>query len=337
MRVLVTGGTGFFGKSLVRALAARGDEVAVLARGSSDVSGLDLPRVRIARGDVEDASAVRAALEGADVLFHGAAVVKELVKDRTIFDRVNVDALVSTLAAARAAGVRRVVYTSSFFAIGPSDRAKDRTADETFVREPRYCTDYERTKFLAEAKVAAEVERGLDVVSVLPGFITGPGDMTEGNLIVRTLLDLEEGRLPALPGGGAKKWCLAFVDDVVRGHLLALEKGRKGERYLIGGDNPTLREILDEYHRLGGRKPPALSLPFGVTDFAGALDEFVRWKLLGRQPMLSRGKACAARHDWAYSSAKARRELGYEWRPWRDVLAATVAWMKDRGLVGKRG
>ncbi len=332
---LITGGTGFFGKSLVRALAARGDRVRVLARSSSDISGLDQPNVEIVRGDVIEPEAVKRALVGCDTLFHGAAVVKELVKDKSIFDRVNVDALASTFALAREAGVKKVVYTSSFFAIGPSDAAPGRTADESFVREPKYCTDYERTKFLAESKVAAEVAKGNPIVSVLPGFITGPGDMTEGNLIVRTLLDLEQGRLPGLPGGGVKKWCLVHVDDVVKGHLLALDRGKAGERYVIGGDNPSVREILDEYHRLGGTRPPRLSLPFWVTDVTGVLEE-TRWRVFGANPMLSRGKACAARHDWAYSSAKAHRELGYGWMPWQQVLAKTVDWMKSKGLVGKR-
>jgi len=231
--------------------------------------------------------------------------------------------------------VKKVVYTSSFFAIGPSDVAPNRTADESFVREAKYCTDYERTKYLAEAKVAAAVSQGHPIVSVLPGFITGPGDMTEGNLIVRTLLDLEEGRLPGLPGGGVKKWCLVHVDDVVKGHLLALDRGKPGERYLIGGDNPSVKELLDEYHRLGGARPPRLSLPFFVTDVAGAMEE-MRWKVFGANPMLSRGKACAARHDWAYSSEKAKRELGYTYTPWREVLSKTVDWMKAKGLIRKR-
>ncbi len=333
--ILVTGGTGFFGKSLVRALAARGERVRVLARATSDVSGLEVPNVEIARGDVVEADSVRKALVGCDVLFHGAAVVKELVKDRSIFDRVNVDALASTFALAREAGVKKVVYTSSFFAIGPTDKAKDRVADETHRRESTYCTDYERTKFVAESKVAEEVARGANIVSVLPGFITGPGDMTEGNLIVRTLLDLEQGRLPGLPGGGVKKWCLVFVDDVVKGHLLSLDKGKAGERYLIGGDNPSVREILDEYHRLGGCRPPRISLPFFVTDLTGVMEE-LRWKLFGANPLLSRGKACAARHDWAYSSEKAKRDLGYSYTPWREVLKKTFDWMKANDLVGKR-
>lgn len=335
MPTLITGGTGFFGKSLVRALAARGEVVRVLARASSDVSGLDQKNVEIVRGDVVEPEAVKRALDGCDTLFHGAAVVKELVKDKSIFERVNVVALESTLALARAAGVKKVVYTSSFFAIGPSDAAPNRTADESFVREAKYCTDYERTKFAAEASVAAEVGRGNPIVSVLPGFITGPGDMTEGNLIVRTLLDLEEGRLPGLPGGGAKKWCLVHVDDVVKGHLLALDRGKPGERYLIGGDNPCVKELLDEYHRLGGARPPRLSLPFFVTDIAGAMEE-MRWKIFGANPMLSRGKACAARHDWAYSSEKAKRDLGYTYTPWREVLSKTVDWMKAKGLIRKR-
>lgn len=334
--ILVTGGTGFFGKTLVRALAQRGEAVRVLARANSDVSGLDVKNVSLVRGSVEDRASMEQALRGVDVLFHGAAVVKELVKDRSIFDTVNVAALDSVLELAGRAGVKRVVYTSSFFAIGPSDDAPNRVADETWRRQPRYCTDYERTKFLAEAVVAKHVANGLDVVSVLPGFIFGPGDMTEGNLITRTLLDLEQGRLPGLPGGGRKLWCLVSTEDVKQGHLLALEKGKRGGRYLIGGDNVAVIDLLREYHRLGGSRPPRLSLPFWVVDVGGALEE-LRWKLTGANVMLSKGKACAARHDWAYSSEHARSELGYTWTPWQEVLARTVAWMKEKGLLKPRG
>lgn len=336
MRIFLTGGTGFFGKTLVRALAERGDEVRVLARASSDTSGLDVPGVTLVRGGIEDDAVIREGMDGVDAFFHGAAVVKELVKDKTIFDRVNVDALDRAMTIAREAGVKKVVYTSSFFAIGPSDQAPNRVADETWKREQRYCTDYERTKYLAEAKVDAQVEAGCPIVSVLPGFIMGPGNMTEGNLIVRTLLDLEAGKLPVLPGGGKKLWCLAYIEDVVNGHLLALEKGTVGERYLIGGDNPSLIEILREYQRLGGHKPPAISVPFPVTDVVGWMEE-MRWKVFGADPMLSRGKACAARHDWAYSSEKAKRDLGYEWLPWKESFGRTFQWMKEEGLVGAKG
>ncbi len=335
MRILVTGGTGFFGKTLVRRLASLGHDVRVLARPSSDVAGLDVPRVTLVAGDVTDDASVSNALGGCEVLFHAAAVVKEFVKDKSIFDAVNVHALDRVLAAASAARVRRVVYTSSFFAIGPSDRAPGRVADEQFVRTPTYCTDYERTKHLAEAVVARHVAAGVPIVSVLPGFITGPGNLTEGNLIVRTLLDLEHGRLPALPGGGKKLWCIVDTDDVVNGHLLALERGVPGGRYLIGGDNVEVIELLREYRRLGGKKPPALSIPFFVSDLLGAAEE-LRWRWFGANVLLSRGKACAARHDWAYSSERARRELDYTWTPWKNVLARTVQWMRDEKLIPDR-
>ncbi len=335
MRILVTGGTGFFGKTLVLRLASLGHDVRVLARATSDVRGLDVRGVAMVPGDVQDDASVKAALAGCDALFHAAAVVKEFVKDKSIFDAVNVHALDRVLAAARAAGVRRIVYTSSFFAIGPSDRAPSRVADEQFVREPKYCTDYERTKHLAEAVVRRHAADGAPITSVLPGFITGPGNLTEGNLIVRTLLDLEHGRLPALPGGGKKLWCIVDIDDVVNGHLLALDKGAPGGRYLIGGDNVAVIDLLREYRRLGGKRPPMLSIPFFVSDALGAVEE-LRWKWFGANALLSRGKACAARHDWAYSSEAARRDLGYTWSPWQRVLARTVDWMRAEKLIPDR-
>jgi farnesol dehydrogenase len=242
---------------------------------------------------------------------------------------VNVGGLRHALEAAREAGAR-LVYTSSFIAVGP---AGPEPADETRLHPgDRYRNDYERTKAQADAVARGAAAAGQDVVLLYPGVIYGPGELTEGNIAVKLILDHARGRLPAILGPGDRLWSYAYVDDVAEGHRAALERGRAGERYFLGGDNVDMNGFFAALHEASGLRPPRRHLPYAVA--AGVGRALLAWaELTGHPPKLTHREVAVFREHWAYSSAKAERELGYRPRPLREGLRQTVDWLRAQGLV----
>jgi len=331
MRVLVTGATGFVGKNLVRHLLRHEYEVAILARRTSNLSGLPVDAIDVRWGDITDPAAVRNAMDGTEAVFHMAALVKEWVPRNQLFWEVNVDALETLLRASMEFSLDRVVYTSSFMAIGPSDGLEE--ADETTTHSPNhFCTLYERTKY--EAAVVAErfVKIGAPVVTVCPGVIYGPGDLTEGNIMVRHLRDFLTDRLPGIPGDGSQRWCFSYVDDVVSGHRLAMEKGKVGERYILGGENAALRDFFSIAMELTGKDKPPRQVPFPLLEAAAALGQ-VKAAITRRPPTVALGAVRAYKHNWAYSSRKSIAELGYTVTPLRDGVTRTIDWLKNERMI----
>lgn len=327
MKVLLTGGTGFLGKNVARRLAAAGHELRVLARGASNLEGLPAG-VEVARGDVTDAESLKRAAEGCGAVFHMAALVKNWVPDAERFDRVNVGGFRNALAAARTAGAR-LVYTSSFMAIGP---AGPEPADEKHLHPGGYRNHYERTKALADAAAREAAAAGDDVVMLYPGVVYGPGDITDGNIVVQMVRDHLKGRFPGVVGAGDKLWSYSYVEDVADGHARALEKGRKGERYFLCGDNVAMDDFFRSLERVSGVRPPRFHIPCAVASGLG----FTLWawaELTGHPPLLTQNEVGVFRHHWAYSSKKAQTELGYAPRSLEDGLRVTVDWMRAQGLV----
>ncbi len=330
-RILVTGGTGFLGRRLTETLAGRGEQLRVLVRASSNIEGLAGPNVELVEGDLADESTWDRALEGCDRVFHAAAVVKKWARDRRIFDRVNVEAVDRLLTRAPAHGVRRIVLTSSFMALGPSP--EDGTLGHENQR-PQLSphNDYERTKRAADEVIQRHLSSGAcEIITTYPGVIYGPGLLTEGNILVKTFRDFLRGKLPGIPGSGRQRWCYAFVDDVVEGHRLAMQAGQPGRRYLLGGDNVTIDEVFGHFARLSGRAPLRRHLPIGLLSIVGATEELLAW-LFGREPELTRGIASIYRHSWAYRSDTAENELGYRPRTFASGLEETWSWMQSQGL-----
>lgn len=329
MKILVTGGTGFLGRRIVSELAPRHSLRLLVRRGSSRER---FPAgVEFAEGDVTDRASLTRALAGCDALVHAAALVK-ILAPREEFDRINIGGFENVLAAAEAAGsVERMLYVSSFIALGPTDGT---TFDES--AEPRdraWINDYERTKTLSDRKAREAIAAGAPLAVVYPGVIYGPGEMTEGNIVVRHVLDLIHGRLPGLIGKPERRWNYVHVDDVARGVALALEKSPFGGRYVLGGENVTLGEFYPLVGRLTGAKIPTLRFPDGIAKAAGAVQK--AWaRLRGTTPQLTPDLVEIYKHDWAYNSAKAEKELVYRWRPLADGLASTVAWLKESGQMG---
>jgi farnesol dehydrogenase len=327
MKVLVTGATGFVGSAVARALADAGHELRFLVRASSDTSGL--PQGEPVTGDVLDRDSFVSAARGCQAVVHSAALVKTWVPDAAAFDAVNLGGLRHALAAAREASAR-LVYTSSFIAVGPTGPAP---ADESRVHPgDRYRNDYERTKALADAEARRAAAGGADVVMLYPGVVYGPGALTDGNLVVKTILDHFAGRLPGIVGPGDRLWSYAFVEDVALGHAAALERGRRGERYFLSGENVSMNDFFRQLEEVSGRPAPRRHVPYAAAASLGLL--LYLWaELTGHPPQFTHREIDVFRQHWAYSPAKAEAELGYRPTPLREGLRRTVEWLRERGLA----
>ena len=327
MRILLTGASGFLGRRLANALAAR-HELRLLLRPTARREGL--PAAEVVAGDVADPAAVEAAVAGCEGIVHGAALVR-ILAPRSEFERVNVGGTEAVLAAARRHGVGRLLHVSSFMALGATEGGPGGELDETAEPADRpWINEYERTKTLADRLVRRAAEDGLPALLLYPTVIYGPGDLTEGNLVVRHLLDLAAGRVPALLGRPERRWNYVHVDDVVAGAVAALERGRPGDRYLLGGENVRLDAFYRLLSELGGIRVPSRRLPDAVATLFGALAKGGA-RLAGGTPRLTPDLVEVYRHDWAYRSTTAEAELGYRPRSLATGLAETIAWLRAEG------
>lgn len=307
MRVLLTGGTGYLGRAIGRAAAARGHELVVFARTASRAGVEGTPF----DGDVRDRAAVERAAAGCDAIIHSAALVSIWRRRRADFDDVNVGGLKNVVAAAAAHGIGRIVYTSSFLALPPAGRPTAIQAN-----------DYQRTKLAADRVAADAIRDGCPMVRVYPGVIYGPGAVTEGNLLGRLIADHLKHRLPALIGP-ENPWSFAYVDDVAAGHCAALERGSFATRYALGGENAPPQRAFAIVQRITGRRPPR-RMPFPVARLLGAAEE-LRVSLFGGTPLVTRGAVEIFRHDWSLDSREAIRDLGYPQTPLEEGIRRTVA------------
>jgi len=324
---LVTGATGFVGSAVVRALLARGHPVRVLARPNSDRRNLAGLAVEIAEGAMEDPRSLARAVAGCRYVYHVAADYRIWVPDPAPMFRANVDGTRDLLTAALEAGAERVVYTSSVATLGlvPGGSADEETPSSL----DDMIGPYKRSKFAAE-QVARGLarERGLPVVIVNPSTPVGPGDIKPtptGRLIVETA----RGQMPAFVDTGLN---IVHVDDVAEGHLAAAENGRIGERYILGGENMALAEILAEVAQAVGRRPPWLRVPHSVL-FPVAIGAELAARATGRDPFVTLDGVRMSRKKMYFSSEKASRELGYRSRPAREAIADAVCWFRDNGYL----
>ena len=324
MKVLVTGGAGFLGGRIVKALIAREHEVVLMVRGGRRAF---LPEeAAVVDGDIRDAGIFLKAAEGCQAIIHTAAMVKIWSPRLQDFDDINVGGIRNAIAAARALQIR-LVYTSSFFAVGPTSTSP---ADESQNHPGDYGNDYERTKALADEVARSDAREGGDIVILYPGVVYGPGELTDGNLVAKLLADQMNGTLPGIVGPGDRLWSYAFVDDVAEAHVTALEKARKGERYLLAGVNATLNEVFAIASKRAGRKLSPRRLPFGLARMVGR----VLWlwaDITGKTPDLTHQAVGIFEKNWAYRSDKAVRDLGYRVRPLEEGIRTTVDWLIEEG------
>jgi dihydroflavonol-4-reductase len=324
--VLVTGASGFVGSAVARALAARGFRVTALVRPSSprtNVAGLD---VALVEGDLRVAESLTRAMAGQRYLFHVAADYRLWARDPEEIVRNNLEGTRNVMQAALGAGVQHIVYTSSVATLslkdGPSDESRPLTPDQAIGA-------YKRSKVVAEREVERMVAQdGLPAVIVNPSTPIGPRDV-KPTPTGRIIVEFANGKMPAFVDTGLN---LAHVDDVAAGHLLAFDRGRIGERYVLGGQDANLREMLAVIAELTGRRPPRIALPLApLFPLAHAAEAVAR--RTGKEPFLTADALRMSRYKMFFSSAKAERELGYAARPYREALADAVSWFKTAGYI----
>ena len=328
MKVFVTGATGFVGSHVARVLAQQGADLRLLVRSSSDpknIQGLTAERVV---GDLCEPASVEKAMQGCDVVFHVAADYRLWITDPEGMYRANVAGTRAILEAAKKNGVRRVVYTSSVATMGFTSNGHP--ADENSpVSLANMIGHYKRSKFMAE-QVAIDAGRsGLNVVVVNPTTPVGEQDI-KPTPTGRIVVDFLKKKFPAYVDTGLN---LVDVGECARGHVAALEKGRSGERYILGGENLTLKQILDKLAAITGLPSPKVRVPYVLALATGVVDELVTGRIRGREPRATIDAVRMGRKKMWVSSAKAERELGWRAVPVNDALRRAVQWFRENGYA----
>ncbi|EFJ13516.1 hypothetical protein SELMODRAFT_234795 [Selaginella moellendorffii] len=334
-RVLVTGGSGFLGGALIRALLRSGRyEIRALVRRIGSVAADFDPEllsggVEFVAGDVLDLESLVRACDGCQAVIHVAAYVKSWAPDPARFFQVNVGGLKNVIEAVKAtASITKLVYTSSFFALGPSKYGE--VADEQQVHSGKnFCTEYERSKL--EADIVARNSE-VPIVLLYPGVIYGSGRITRGNIIADILIERFNWRLPGYIGFGHDKFSFCHVEDVAAGHIAALERGAPGERFILGGPNKSLEDVFNISASLTGTRRPWFHIPLWLVYVYGYVST-VFARIAGVEPVVTHPAVSVIKQQWAYSSAKAERLLGYKPRSLEDGLAEMLVFLKDRQLI----
>jgi dihydroflavonol-4-reductase len=330
VKTLITGATGFVGSAVLRQLIKTGHTVRALIRANSDRRNLDGLSIEICTGDLTDRASLDCALAGCSVLFHVAADYRLwVINPREIYE-TNVTGTRNIMLAAAHVGITRIVYTSSVATLGLNPDGSP--ADEnTPVSVADMIGHYKRSKFLAEAEVKRLAEEeGLPVIIVNPSTPVGPRDI-KPTPTGRIIVDAASGRMPAYVDTGLN---LVHVDDVAAGHLLALERGKIGERYVLGAVNMTLKEILTALAAITGRRPPKIRLPHNLVLPIAYISEAWARTVGGKEPRITLVGVRLAKKRMFFSTEKARRALGFNPRPIDEALRDAVHWFRENGYLG---
>jgi dihydroflavonol-4-reductase len=329
-RVVVTGAAGFIGSAITRSLLARGARVVVALEPGVDATNLQGLRVERVDLDIRDRAAVFSLMRGARAVFHAAGLYRFWAPDPALFYAVNVEGSRNVVEGAVAAGVERVIYTSTVGTIGLARGPGAGPADErAFARADHLYGPYKQSKYVAEHEVLRAAAEGAPVSIVLPTFPLGPRDWRPtptGKLV----LDFLNGRMPGYVDTAMN---VAHVDDLAAAHLLVLERGRIGRSYIAGGENLSMHDLLQELASCTTLPMPACRVPRAIGLSAGYLSELVQARLLRREPTVPREAALMATKPMVFDDSRARAELGYTSRPASEAIVSSARWFVEHGYV----
>jgi len=328
MKCLVTGGTGFLGSHVARQLLAKGAELRLLVRATSRTANIDDLAAERVIGDLRDPGSLRKGMSGCEFVFHVAADYRLWARNGQELYDSNVEGTRNVLAAARDEGVRRVIYTSSVATMGFGNNGR-LTDESTPVTIANMIGDYKRSKFMAERLVIEAGRAGQNVVMVNPTTPIGERDI-KPTPTGRIVVDFLRRKFPAYVDTGLN---LVDVADCARGHLFAMEKAVPGERYILGSENLTLKQILDKLAAITGLSSPKVKLPYAMAYATGVVDTLVTGTLRNREPRVTLDSVRMGRKKMFVTSAKAERELGWNPRPVDGALRRAVEWFQANGYA----
>ena len=326
MKYFITGITGFIGSNLARYLLDEGHSINAIVRNLQDTKEFNYPNLQLFKGDLHDKRALRNGMEGCNKVFHLAAFAKPWSKNPDTFYKINVEGSVNIFESAKESGVEKVVFTSSAATMSPSNSMTPST--ELTPREVPFFNEYESTKSEAEALAIDFSDNGLQVVIVNPSRVYGPGPINASNSITKMIRGYCNGHWRIIPGDGKKIGNYVFIDDVVNGHILAAEKGRAGEKYLLGGENLCFDDFFCTLEKVSGVHRKMVHLPLFVM-YASA--KLMEWQnpITGIPPAINAPWVKKYLHDWCLSSAKAERELGYRITSFNEGVRKTINWLSE--------
>lgn len=329
MAILVTGSAGFLGKKLCETLAASGEQVHALVRDGGQRKSFLHPGIVPVIGDIMDLDSLRKAMAGCDRVYHLAAIASDWAPSKTLFYKVNFQGTLNVLDIAAELGVAKIVVTSTTGTIGPPDPDHVREVDEDHVRWVNFFTEYAASKILTEERIQHRVRKGQHIVVTNPTRIFGPGAYDRKNGLAIVIDHFLHRPFAVVPGRKEIIGNYVFLDDVVQGHILAMEKGRPGEKYILGGYNLSLGQFLEAVSKVTGRKGKRIRIPYAVLKTM-AWGGRVRSKLLNKQPMVTSEYLRKLKYHWPVSSQKAKDQLGYQPRTLEEAIAKTVEWIRER-------
>lgn len=324
MKTLVTGAGGFIASKLALKLAEDGTQVRAMYRSKIN-QDLQNPFIELVKGDILNIPSLQKAIDGCDKIYHVAALANNWAKSPRLFYDVNVTGTGNVIREGKKHGVKKIVVTSTAGTIGPS-------ADGKPVSEKQNSTlfgDYEKSKKKSEEVIGEMVREGMDVVIVNPTRVFGPGELSKSNAVTKIIQKYLEKTWRFTPGNGENIGNYVFVDDVVKGHILAMEKGKAGERYLLGGTNISFNEFIRVVAEESGIKKNLINIPMGIIGFLGVSEDILA-SLFGREPQITYAWVKKYRANWAASCEKAQKDLGYAPSPFRESVQKTIRWLQKK-------
>ncbi len=327
MKYFVTGANGFIGSRLVEKLSQEGHEVFCLVRSPEKFNAIRWKHTHAVYGDLDNYSALLQGSKGCDVVYHLAAYAKPWSEKENLPYRINVYGTINLLKAALRNRVKKFIFTSSAAVLGPA--SDDKGIDENVIRDVPFFNDYESSKAIAEKFALEFVKKGLPVVILSPSRVFGPGPINASNSVTRIIKLYKEGLWRIIPGNGTKIGNYVYIDDVVKGHILAAENGRSGERYILGGENLTYIQFFKELSKLTGKSRLLIYCPVWVMIiFAGLME--LQARVTGIQPLITPPWIRKYLHHWNLSSGKAISQLGYNITPFQTGIMKTLNWLNNK-------